>query len=340
MADRAKEIESFLREAGWSQAIRKPLAGDASHRKYQRLHDQERGISAVLMDAPPETNGSIAPFISIAMHLGRIGMSAPDPLLADESSGLLLLEDLGDSLLARVFEQRPDVEMEISETVVDCLASLQGQPAPEGIGVYDLDMLARLATLSLEWYARAAGGKPPGDSERDGLGRLVAEACAPASREKPVLTLRDFHAENLIWLPEREGIRRVGLLDFQDALLAHPAYDLASFLDDVRRQTPPRIKAAMVSRFIERGGHDKATFLQRYAALCAQRSLRILGVFARLCIRDRKPSYLRFMPRVWETLMDSLRHESLRELEGFVRENIPAPDREALERVRSHASRS
>ncbi|MFQ5567270.1 MAG: aminoglycoside phosphotransferase family protein, partial [Paracoccaceae bacterium] len=222
-------------------------------------------------------------------------------------------------------------------------------PAPAALGPgdcrlelppYDAAVLAREAALAREWWLpAAAGATPPPDlaAEFDGL---IAGATSAVEPVRDVLVLRDYHADNLIWLPGRKGVARAGLLDYQDALAGHAAYDLMSLLEDARRDTSAELREAMIGRYLEqRPELDGEAFRAAYAALGAQRNLKIVGIFARLAIRDGKPRYLDLIPRVWGHLMRDLAHPALAPLAGWVARHLPAPEPAALARVAARAER-
>jgi aminoglycoside/choline kinase family phosphotransferase len=317
MPDRDAQIDAFLRRAGWGTATRRPLAGDASNRRYLRLSGQT-GATAVLMDAPPDRGEDVRPFLGIARHLAGIGLSAPAVLAEDTQTGLLLLEDLGDGLFARLSGD-PATETKLYAAAAETLAALHAVPPPDGLVRFTPATMADLARLVFDWYA-------PGADGGEELVPLLKETLAETAPEPTVLSLRDFHAENLLWLPERAGPARVGLLDFQDAVIAHPAYDLVSLLHDARRDVGDATRAATIRRFLDLTGHEAAPFMAAAAALSAQRNLRILGVFARLAGRDGKTGYLRFLPRVWRNLNRDLDHPGLSPLRTAALRLLPPPE--------------
>ncbi|MGG7645292.1 aminoglycoside phosphotransferase family protein [Rhodovulum sp. YNF3179] len=332
MADRAACKHAFLERAGWADAARAHLAGDASNRSYARLR---RGAqSAVLMDAPPARGEDIRPFTRIARHLARLGLSAPAILAEDPEHGFLLLEDLGDALFSTVAEAQPELEETLYAAAVGVLAELHAHPVPPGIAAYDPPLMAGLSGLVLDWYLPAALGHPAPESA-EALRAAVEAATASLATDRPVLVLRDYHAQNLIWLPERQGPARVGLLDFQDAMAGHPAYDLVSLLEDARRDTSAALRAAMYARYATETGTDPESLARAVAILGAQRNLRILGVFARLCLRDGKPGYVDLMPRVWDHLQRDLAHPALAALRAIVDDHLPAPDPDLQARMKA-----
>ncbi len=319
MPDRDAAIAAFVLRAGWGEADRRPLAGDASNRRYLRLVRGDE--TAVLMDAPPERGEDVRPFVRIARHLATLGLSAPAIRAADEAAGLLLLEDLGDGLFARLATADPAMETPLYLAAAEALAALHRAPPPPDLTCFTPEVMADLARLVFDWYA--PGTAPVAAEDMTVCLRNVLARHAP---EPTVLSLRDFHAENLLWLPDRSGPARVGLLDFQDAVVAHPAYDLVSLLADARRDVAEETRAATIRRFLDLTGHAEAPFAAAAAALSVQRNLRILGIFARLARRDGKSGYLRFVPRVWALLLRDLGHPALADLRETALRLLPPPE--------------
>ena len=335
MPDRAAMIEAFIDGAGWAGAGREALAGDASSRRYVRLRLDER--SAILADSPGDGGADEARrFAIVAGWLRARGYSAPEILADGSDRGLLLVEDLGDDLFARVLESQPTSENSLYSTAIDFLADLHRHPAPGFAKPLDGPALSDLLSVLGEWYVPAAGG---GSTEAAGeIGPLVHHLYDRLNREAPVLSLRDFHAENLIWLPGGDGLRRVGLLDFQDAVAAHPAYDLVSLTQDARRDVPPELEHQLIARYLSRNPLEQSRFSAVVALLGAQRALRIIGVFARLVLARGKTHYLGYMPRVWGYLDRNLEHPDLRDLAGAVRVAIPEPTPERIHRIKAQCS--
>ena len=302
---------AFLDRAGWGGAAILPLAGDASFRRYFRV--VRDGDSAVLMDAPPEQEDS-RPFIAVAEHLDAIGFRAPRILARDLAQGLILLEDFGDARMKEVIEADPSVEHPIYARAIDLLADLHGARAGD-LPPYDMAVYQREAGLFVEWYMPAvglAGDEPAYRAAWD-------EALAPIARDQSITVLRDYHAENIMLLADDS----LGLLDFQDALAGHAAYDLVSLLQDARRDVPPALEAAMIARYAARRPFDDAA----YALLGAQRNAKILGIFTRLWKRDGKPRYLAFQPRVWAYLERDLAHPALAPVKAWFDAHVPAAAR-------------
>ena len=331
LPDHMHSAEQFLSETPWDCAVRQPLAGDASNRRYERLTvDGEESV--ILMIAPPSSGEDVRPFISIARHLTALGLSAPRVLKADVEGGFLLLEDLGDRVYASYSAEYPQNERMIYEEAVDALVALHQQPPPSTVGAYDIPMLIERAALPVRWYL--------GQSVDCSFAAELEDLFEGVSGKSSVLALRDFHAENLLWLPERTGIERVGLLDFQDALACHPVYDLVSLAKDARRDLGEGLEELLTRRFLERSGHDHTRFRLAYSLYGAQRNLRILGVFARLAKRDGKLGYLKLIPRVWRHLENCLDHPRLERLRKLVMEILPQPTERYLADLESSCRRA
>lgn len=324
--DRAAASSAFLAAAGWGAARRQFLAGDASDRSYERLTLGHQ--TAVLMDAPPGQGDDPASFIAIADHLNALGLSAPRILARDLVQGFLLIEDLGDGIFARLLAQDQSRELALYTAATDVLVHLQRQPAPPGLPDLTAQDWAEAAAFALDWYAFAATGHAP---DKAAFVAALAGAMARHANGPRVLILRDYHAENLLWLPDRAGLARVGLLDFQLGQMGQPGYDLVSLLQDARRDVTPQTEGAMVARFADATG--AADFPAAYAVLGAQRALRIMGIFARLCLKGGKPQYLSLMPRVWAQLQRNLAHPALAGLADVCAQLLPEPTPETLERI-------
>ncbi|WP_306153231.1 aminoglycoside phosphotransferase family protein [Roseovarius sp. MMSF_3281] len=331
MADRDSLIKAFIADTEWQGAKVAPLAGDASNRRYLRLHHAALG-DAVLMDAPREKGEDTAPFIQIAEYLTSQGLSAPRILARDTAQGFLLLEDLGDDLFARVIPRDPDLENSLYSAATDLLVQLHTAPPPDGLAAYDPPLMADLSALPFDWYAKGTPGL------RAEFAQAMQRALEGLHGPSDVMIQRDYHAENLLWLPRRAGVARVGLLDFQDAMLGHRAYDLVSLLQDARRDVPPQIEEAMIARYVKAAGLDPAQFQADYNRLGAQRNLRIVGVFARLCIRDGKAHYVDLIPRVWGHLMRNLEDPALSDVAALVHAHLPAADATTLQRLKDQCA--
>jgi hypothetical protein len=309
----------FLASCGWGGAEILPLAGDASFRRYFRVVDGRR--SAVLMDAPPPHEDP-RPFIAVAEWLIGRGLSAPEILARDLDKGLLLLGDFGSARLRETLDTDPHRERELYELATDVLVHLHGHPPMPGLKPHGLDQWLEELKLFTEWYCPAVGA----DVDLAGYDMAWRRVLERVDSDGlgPVTVLRDYHAENIMLVEGRDGVAHLGLLDFQDALAGHPAYDLASVLEDARRDVPPGTERAMIDRYIGATGHGEA-FEHAYWALAAQRNTRILGVFTRLWKRDNKPGYRRFQPRMWGLLERDLSQSGLEPVREWFDANI-APE--------------
>ena len=310
--------EAFLAACGWAGARIEPLAGDASFRRYFRVIG-ERG-QAVLMDAPPPHEDP-RPFVAVAEWLISRGLTAPEILARDLDKGLLLLADLGDARLRETLDTDPRRERELYEMATDVLVHLHSHPPMEALPSHGLEQWLEELKLFTEWYCPAVGLEVDAEAYR----RAWTEVLEPVAGDGlgPVTVLRDYHAENIMLVAGREGVSHFGLLDFQDALAGHPAYDLASVLEDARRDVPEEVERAMIDRYVAATGHGDA-FERAYWALAAQRNTRILGVFTRLWKRDNKPHYRRFQPRMWGLLERDLARPHLEPVRAWFERNVPA----------------
>jgi aminoglycoside/choline kinase family phosphotransferase len=355
--DREALKQGFLEAAGLGQARRERLAADASTRSYERLRLAD-GSSLMLMDAPPAAESApcgpgatsaerikagynalarlsasrVDAFVATAKFLKSRGLSAPDVPAYDVELGLAVLEDLGDGLFARLIESGAD-PLPFYQTAVDLLVHLHAEPPPAVLPLdqggwpllpYDELALKTGCDLFLEWWPQFVGTGTFDHAATLAWDELWAPIRAAGERGASVFTHRDYHAENLIWLKDREGLARVGLLDFQDAVRAHPAWDLLSLLQDARRDVAPELEAAMIQRYLDaRPAIDRASFLADYAGLAALNNTRILGIFARLIVRDNKPRYRAFLPRMWGLLTRDLDAPALAPLKAWFDRHVP-----------------
>ncbi len=313
--------DAFLDAAGWRGARVEPLAGDASFRRYFRVVDGAR--RAVLMDAPPPHEDP-RPFMAVADYLTGIGLRAPALLHADLDKGLLLIEDFGTDRLREALDAAPSEEMVAYRGIVDVLAALHAHPPADGLPRHGLEQWLDEVMLFPEWYGKATGL----ELDHDAFRAVWRDALTPIAEDglEPVTVLRDFHAENIMLVAGGEGVARYGLLDFQDALVGHPAYDLASVLEDARRDVSPDVERAMIDLYVART-HRDARFERAYWSLAAQRNMRILGVFCRLWLRDGKPGYRQFQPRMWGLFERDLGAPHLAPLRAWFDAHVPAEKR-------------
>lgn len=367
MSARADEIEDFLTRAGWADARREAIPGDASTRRYERLFrggrsyilmDQPRGAetAACPPEATPDERRALGynalarlagpdtrPFAAIAGYLRKRGFSAPELFAEDHARGLLVLEDLGRDRYAESVEKGADATL-LYGAAMDLLAALHAEAAPATLPIqggavplltYDAAALAVESDLLIEWFLPLATGRPTPPDQAAAYRGLWAEALAALPQDRAVLTLRDYHAENLLWLPDRSETARVGLIDFQDGLAGNRAYDLISLLEDARRDVDPALAAAMTKRYVgavraREPGFDADAFALAAALLAAQRNAKIIGIFARLWKRDGKPRYLSYLPRLWGYMARDLAHPRLARLKRWFDGAVPAELRGAL----------
>jgi hypothetical protein len=355
-AERIAAIRRFLDSTGYATAERRRIQGDASTRSYERLRQADQRV--ILMNAPRRPDGppvrdgkpysaiahlaeDIIAFVAMAKGLRQLGLSTPQILEAELQDGLLIIEDFGNEPIAAGDPAAPIQER--YQTAVDLLIALHGRTLTDTLPVaphvvyrlpsYDIGAYLIEVELLLDWYLPRFGVPVTVDMRSDFVG-LWREALQPAFDAKPTWVLRDFHSPNLLWLPDRRGIARIGLLDFQDAVMGPAAYDLASLLQDARVDIPELTEVALLGRYVKsRGDTDAnfapADFIKVYATLAAQRASKILGIFSRLDRRDGKPQYLRHMPRVHEYLRRSLAHPALAALKDWHGANVPAPEKTA-----------
>ena len=317
-----KAAGAFLIEAGWGGAEIVPLAGDASFRRYFRVM---RGAeTAVLMDAPPPHEDP-RPFIHIAEYLAGIGLSAPRIIHRDLDHGMLLIEDFGNERMREAIYADPSCEAEMYRGVVDVLVALHQHLPPAGLKPHGLDAWLDEVELFTHWYCPAVGLAV----DQQGFRSAWQQVLSPIDKQGLSVTeLRDFHAENIMLIDNADGIGRFGLLDFQDALIGHPAYDLVSMLEDARRDVTPAVETQMVAYYRQATGKG-ASFDAAYWALGAQRNTRILGVFTRLWQRDNKPHYRQFQPRMWGLLDRNLAQPHLAPVKEWFDVNVPVTARAA-----------
>jgi N-acetylmuramate 1-kinase len=313
----------FLASCGWRGAQILPLAGDASFRRYFRIVDGDR--TAVMMDAPPPHEDP-RPFVAVAEWLVSRGLSAPEILARDLDRGLLLLGDFGNKRLRETLDADPARERELYELATDVLIELHRHPPMAGLPMHGLEQWLAELELFTDWYCPAVGAEVDVEAYR----AAWLQALSPVANDGlgPVTVLRDYHAENIMLVGDREGVAHFGLLDFQDALAGHPAYDLASVLEDARRDVPPAIERSMIDRYLAATGHNES-FDRAYWVLAAQRNTRILGVFTRLWKRDNKPHYRQFQPRMWGLLERDLAQPQLKPVRDWFDANVAPEQRRA-----------
>ncbi|MBS0334829.1 MAG: phosphotransferase [Proteobacteria bacterium] len=351
-------MAGFLAQAGLGAARREPLAGDASTRSYERLRPANGAAPLILMNQPPALEsavcppdatpadrmalgynaaarlaaGSVAAFVATAAYLRERGLSAPRIEAFDVAQGFAVLEDLGDGLFATLIAAG-EPELPLYEAAVDVQVTLHAEAPPdvltaEGLRwpllTYDTLALKVATDTFLEWWPKFSGVAPFDAAAVADWDALWAPVWVRGEAGASVFCHRDYHAQNLLWLPDRQGPARVGLLDFQDALKAHPAWDLLHLLQDARRDISPSLEAAMLDRYLAaRPGVDREGFLADYRALAVSNAARILGrVFARQALLGR-PQYKAYMPRTWRYLERNLADPALGGLKAWFDRHVP-----------------
>ena len=351
---RLELLRQFLAAAGLIEAERHRMPGDASTRSYARLIGEDGAV--ILMNSPRRPDGpaiydgksysaavhlaeDVKPFVAIANGLRERGFSAPAIYQADLDKGFLITEDFGSEALIEGDPPQPIAQR--YETAVDMLAALHGNKLPDelpltpelayAIPIFDIDAMLVEIGLMLEWYLPDRGVALSEDAQaeftamwRDLLDKVMAEPKTWA--------LRDYHSPNLIWLDHRAGTAKIGIIDFQDTVLAPAAYDLASLLQDARIDVPEQLELVLLTRYIKARlaadqAFDPAHFAELYAIMSAQRNTKLLGIFARLNRRDGKPQYLRHQPRIWTYLTRSLAHPALSAFRDWYAAHVPPPVR-------------
>ena len=358
-------MRDFLAHAGWGNAKLAPLPGDASTRRYLRAAD--RGRKAMLMDQPQGAETPACPpgasaeerralgynaiarlagadcarFVAVADYLRKRGLSSPEIYAADTRQGFVLMEDLGNDLYADVLSDGGS-EPELYSAAIEALARIHAEEAPatlapgKALYAYDDTAMSAETDLMTEWYLPLALGRKASEEETAEHRALWKKALATQQSLSPVFVHRDYHAQNLIWLPERDGNARVGVIDFQDAVAGARGYDIISLMEDARRDVSPDLSDAMTDHYLDAMANagrplDEDAHRAEMALLAAQRNAKIVGIFARLFKRDGKPRYLGYLPRVWNYLDRDLEHPALADLKAWYGRKLPAEKREFVE---------
>jgi hypothetical protein len=327
---RAGLISDFIAQNGWKEADVCPLKSDASFRHYTRLSRGQE--SAMVMDAPPDKE-DVRPYLAITRHLSGSGYSAPHIYAEDIEKGLLLIEDLGDAIYTQMIAHGKAQEAPLYHAAVDVLAAwlhdknMQKSTSPLSIPDYAHKEYMREVCLLSEWFLpQVLSGEVLAVAQAEYRG-IWEEILSAANLASTLFVHRDYHADNLLWLPDRAGVKQVGLLDFQDALWGHPAYDLASLLEDARRDVAPEFAEECLQRYVRAAGVEDKAFRASYALLAAQRNCKIVGIFWRLTQRDGKPHYLNYLPRVWGHVQHDLQAPELARLSAWMERYVPQASR-------------
>lgn len=314
---RDTEIEGFLQNSGLKDYARTKIPGDASFRHYERI--KAGNDDYILMDAPPEKE-DVRPFVKVDEILLGLGLSAPKIVAKDIEKGFLLLEDLGNNKFNHLFKSAPAREEELYKLAVDVLAEIYAKRKKFDVPEYNREKLLTEAQLYTDWYLPLFEKDKANEKIKQEYSAIIERVIDKLKLPNDVIVLRDYHADNLMLLEDRKASQKVGLLDFQDALMGNVTYDLVSLLEDARRDVPKNIQQSMIDYFLKVTGNkiNKAELLNDYHILGAQRNLKIIGIFSRLKVRDGKEVYLPLIPRVKAYLKQDLQHESLKELKDFL----------------------
>lgn len=318
----------FLRSNNLDKLQRLELKKDASHRKYERIL-KENGQSLILMDAPPQKE-KVEPFIYMANFLIENNLSAPKVISSDIKNGFLLLEDFGDDKFTTILSGKSTLSGKVEETAmyemaVDNLIKLHKIPHENlNIAQYDEAMMARESMRFINHYLEVLNGGKIDKSIQEEYNIILKHLLSIAKNLPKVIVLRDYHADNLMWLDDRPDINKVGLLDFQDAAIGSPVYDLVSLLEDARRDVSPELAEKMINRYLQSFPKLlRKSFAASYAIHGAQRNLKIIGVFARLSSVNKNPYYLTMLPRVWRHVSNDLKHPLLLPLKNWLNKVAP-----------------
>jgi aminoglycoside/choline kinase family phosphotransferase len=351
-------IHAVMAQAGFDGGVRNPLVQDASTRSYERISHGDR--TAILMKAPPGNEGANPPcppdadedtrkilgwnalsrlaasrveaFVAVGDHLTAHGFSAPKVLAADASAGVALIEDLGNDLYADVIAQGRADEVALYHVAGETLAALHAIAPPKSLPsplgpwpILDFDRIAlrENANLFVEWTPKFLSKDAIASTDLAAWEAIRDDLIGEILTQPRAFTLRDYHAENILWLPERNGIARVGLLDFQDAVYGYRAWDFAMLLHDARRDVTPAAHSAAIHAYLDASGATESDFAVELSIQGAINALRILGIFSRLVGRDGKQRYRTFMPREAGHLSAVLDHPRLKDLKIWVEKNAP-----------------
>ncbi len=326
--DRESAKIIFLDNANLGKIQRVKLKNDASYRQYERIMTND-GKSIIFMDAPPEKE-KIAPFIQVANFLHKNDFSAPKIILSDLQNGFMLLEDFGDDSYSKILNGKSEALSHLSENAlyekaIDNLINLHKIPTDSSIfNNYDEVSLVKESNLFIEWYVSILNGEIISKETQEEFNHILKHLLSSVKVFSKVLVLRDYHADNLMWLDDRHNHRKTGLLDFQDAVLGSPAYDLVSLLEDARRDVSPALAEAMINRYLQAfPNYSRKEFNAAYSILGIQRNLKIVGIFTRQASKNKNPAYLSMLPRVWRHINNDLKHPLLLPLKSWLTKVVP-----------------
>ena len=339
--DHLRLVHDFIKQQCWGTANIAHVAGDASRRSYARLALGRR--TCLLMDSPPLSNAAaisdgkpywelaksareVGTFVQIQADLRGYGLSVPTILAGNIPAGLLLVEDFGDHSFADAITDGVPMRS-LYRAATDVLVDISRHDAPARLASYDASVLLIEARLLIDWYWPHVNGTAAPAGIAEDFDRVWSQALAPIATHPRKWVLRDFHSPNLFWLAQREGLNRIGLIDFQDALAGHEAYDLAALLQDARIAVSAQIETDLLDYYCgQRSARDVSfddtEFRRSYALLGAQRATKIMGIFVRLAKRDGKPAYLTHLSRIKRYLARNLNNSNLAGLHDWYARNL------------------
>lgn len=330
VSQRITKKNSFVKNSGLKITRSDPLKSDASFRTYERLYGESKTF--ILMDAPPQTGENCKSFLAISNYLIDLGFSAPNIYKHDLENGFLILEDFGDRLFSLILKDNSN-EKNLYINAIDCLLALQDKTVLEYIKIFDNEKykiplydeltLLKEVNLLIEWFYPTIFGEQINEKLRAEYVSIWKDLISRVDQTDKVLVLRDYHADNLIYLKDKNGINKVGLLDFQDAVIGSPLYDLVSLLEDSRILVKKNIIDEMIKRFLNNTNIVKSNFIRDYSIFAAQRHSKVIGIFTRLYKRDKKSNYLKFIPYTWDLLEKSLANLPSSDLSFWLNKNIP-----------------
>ncbi|MCT4635228.1 MAG: phosphotransferase [Rickettsiales bacterium] len=328
MPERELLKTSFLNEQNFKNLERQKLKNDASFRSYERLIT-DRG-SFILMDAPP-TKEETLPFIRMSEFLRKNDLSAPEVLAQDTKNGFLLLEDFGNESFNNILNGKSVLSEELTEErvyekAIDALIRLHKLPSIDiDLPRYNDAMLLKESNCFIDWYVSVLNGEASTKEMKEEFNLIVKHLMTISKRFGEVVVHRDYHADNLIWLEDRIAFRKVGMLDFQDAVIGSPIYDLVSLLEDARRDVSPSLADKMIKRYLKAfPTYSRKDFNVAYATLGVQRNLKIIGIFARQAAKYKNPSYLSMLPRIWRYIHHDLKNPQLLPLKQWLTKTVPS----------------
>ncbi|MFV9875254.1 MAG: aminoglycoside phosphotransferase family protein [Rickettsiales endosymbiont of Dermacentor nuttalli] len=322
MLDHILRKQQFLNHNQLKDAITKKTIQDASTRVYERLIS--KGQSYILMDTNLDRK-MLESFIMVDKLLLDFNFSAPRIIVYDYELGFALLEDFGDDSYKSFLEIETEKERLLYKYAIDLIVDLQNQKIPSNLlPSYSIDLLLKEVELFVSWYIPLLNGEELSPNIREEYIKIWIRLLTYIQPLDSTLVLRDYHADNLMWLPERSGIKKVGLLDFQDAVVGSPIYDVVSLLEDARRDIKDLLVEDMISYYLEKNTKiTRKEFLGHYAILGVQRNLKIIGIFACKAVNDKNSSYLKLIPRVWRYINNSIKHPLLRPMHKWLEKILP-----------------